>query len=417
MVTVKPIRTEADYDAALARIAELIEHLSPSGGQVEDPDHPSRIELEVLTPMVVVYEEEHHPIGLPDPISAIKFRMDQANLSPRDLAPFIGSRAKVSEVLSGKRAITMSMARALHQHLGIAAEVLLQEPGAILPEEERSLEYSRFPLRAMVKARWIPNVPDLADRAEELITGLIDRAGGRQAAMALYRKNDHRRINAKTDDYALKAWCWQVMAMARERETDIAYVRGTVTPEFLRNVGQLSTSLEEGPRRAQNFLAQHGIGFEYLPHLPRTHLDGAAFRLPDGRAVVGMTLRYDRIDNFWYTLLHELAHISLHLDTCGDDDVFVDDHSLRGMEAGAGGSGDTKEEDADRLAEEALIPREVWDASPVPQNPSPNGVINLAQSLGIHPAIVAGRIRHERGNYRLLSQFVGTGEVRRQFEK
>ena len=129
-----------------------------------------------------------------------------------------------------------------------------------------------------------------------------------------------------------------------------------------------------------------------------------------------MTLRYDRIDNFWYTLLHELAHISLHLDACGDDDVFVDDHSLRGMEAGAGGSGDTKEEDADRLAEEALIPREVWDASPVPQNPSPNGVINLAQSLGIHPAIVAGRIRHERGNYRLLSQFVGTGEVRRQFE-
>ena len=408
MSTIKPIRTDEDLDAALVRIEELFD---------AEPGTPEDDQLEVLTDLVCFYEDKHYPIDPPDPISAIKFRMDQANLTPRDLVPFIGSRAKVSEVLSGKRAITMSMARALHQHLGIAAEVLLQEPGANLPEALPSLEYSRFPIRAMVKAGWIPNEPDLADRAEELITGLIDRAGGREAAMALYRKNDHRRINAKTDEYALKAWCWQVMATVRERETGIAYAPGSVTPEFLRDVGQLSTLLEDGPRRAQDFLAQHGIGFEYLPHLPRTHLDGAAFRLPDGRAVVGMTLRYDRIDNFWYTLLHELAHISLHLDTCGDDDVFVDDHSLRGMEAGAGGSGDTKEEDADRLAEEALIPREVWDASPVPQNPSPNGVINLAQSLGIHPAIVAGRIRHERGNYRLLSQFVGTGEVRRQFEK
>ena len=132
--------------------------------------------------------------------------------------------------------------------------------------------------------------------------------------------------------------------------------------------------------------------------------------------MIGMTLRYDRIDNFWFTLLHELAHVSLHLDGCGDEAAFVDDHSLRSVEAGAGESGDSKERDADQLAGEALIPEEVWEASPVRENPSPNGVINLAQSLGIHPAIIAGRIRRERGNYRLLSQFVGTGEVRRQFE-
>ena len=163
-------------------------------------------------------------------------------------------------------------------------------------------------------------------------------------------------------------------------------------------------------------LVKQGIGFEYLPHLPRTHLDGAAFRLSDGRPVIGMTLRYDRIDNFWFTLLHELAHVSLHLDGCGEEDVFVDDHSLRNVEAGVGDSGDSKEQDADSLAGEALIPGEVWETSSVRDNPSPNGVINLAQNLGIHPAIIAGRIRHECGNYRLLSQFVGVGEVRRQFE-
>ena len=415
MAHVRAIRSEEDYDAALARITELMDALSGPEGQVADVDDPMRAEFDVLTDLVELYEERHYPIGFPDPIAAIEFRMDQANLTPRDLAPFIGSRAKVSEVLSGKRAITMSMARALHQHLGIAAEVLLREPGASLPDTLPGLEYPRFPLRAMVNAGWIAQVPNLLDHAEEIIANLIERAGGRKSAMALYRKNDHRRINAKTDEYALKAWCWQVMATARERESAVSYQRGSVTPEFLSDVAQLSR-WEDGPRRARNLLAERGVGFEYLPHLSRTHLDGAAFRLSDGRPVVGMTLRYDRIDNFWFTLLHELAHVSLHLDGCGDESAFVDDHSLRSVEASAGDSGDSKERDADSLAGEALIPGEVWEASPVREHPSPNGVVNLAQSLGIHPAIIAGRIRHERGNYRLLSQFVGTGEVRRQFK-
>ena len=412
MAQVRAIRSEEDYEDALARISDLMDALSGSDGQVSDEEHPDRIEIEVLTDLVEHYESRSDNWGLPDPVSAIEFRMEQANLSPRDLVSFIGSRAKVSEVLSGKRAITMSMARALHQHLGIPADVLLQEPGATFPDKEPDLEYSRFPLRAMAKAGWIPDIPNLLDCAEETVSNLIERAGGRKFAMALYRKNDHRRINAKTDEYALKAWCWQVMARAREREPSVMYQPGTVTPEFLASVVQLSR-WEDGPRRAREQLAQRGIGFEYLPHLPRTHLDGAAFRVPGNRPVIGLTLRYDRIDNFWYTLMHELAHVGLHLDGCSDEDAFVDDHTLRGVEAGAG---DSKERDADDLAEEALIPKDVWEASQVSDSPSPNGVINLAQSLGIHPAIVAGRVRHKTGNYRLLSQFVGTGEVRRQFE-
>ncbi len=402
---IKPIRTDEDLEAALARIEEIFD---AEAGTPEDD------ELGVLLDLVELYESKTVDIGYPDPISAIEFRMDQANLTPRDLVPFIGSRAKVSEVLSGKRAITMSMARALHRHLGIPADVLLQEPGDTLPETPAGIEWARFPLKAMAKAGWIPNMPDLAGRAEELMTALIGRAGGWEAAMALYRKNDDRRINAKTDEYALKAWCWQVMATARERASMVEYRPGVITPEFLRDVAQLS-AFEEGPRRARDFLAQRSIGFEVVRHLPRTHLDGAAFRLPGGRPLVGLTLRYDRIDNFWFTLLHELAHVGLHLEGCSDEAAFVDDHNLRGIEARAGNSGDSKERDADLLAGEALIPEDVWDVSPVRENPTPNGVINLAQSLGVHPAIIAGRVRHERGNYRLLSQFVGTGEVRRQF--
>ena len=358
MAQVRAIRSEEDYDTALARITELMDALAGPEGPVEDVDDPFRVELDVLTDLVELYEERQHPIGYPDPISAIKFRMDQANLAPRDLAPFIGSRAKVSEVLSGKRAITMSMARALHQHLGIPADVLLQEPGASLPDALPDLEFSRFPLRAMAKAGWIPCIQDLKDQAEELVTDLMDRAGGRVfAAAPLYRKNDSRRVNAKTDDYALRAWCWQVMAQARETGSVAEYRSDAISPPLLREVARMSV-LEDGPVQAREFLTQNGIGLEFVNHLPRTHLDGAALRLVDGRPVIGLTLRYDRIDYFWFTLLHEMGHVGLHLGDCSGETGFVDDHSLRGVESGGS---DTTEQEADQLAQDALIPPEIWD--------------------------------------------------------
>ena len=132
MTQVRAVRSVEDYDAALARITELMDALSGPEGQMEEINDPNRVALDVLTDLVELYEERHHPIGFPDPISAIMFRMDQANLTPRDLVPFIGSRAKVSEVLSGKRAITMSIARALHQHLGIPADVPFAGTGSQL---------------------------------------------------------------------------------------------------------------------------------------------------------------------------------------------------------------------------------------------------------------------------------------------
>ena len=114
------IRTEEEYEAALARIDEIFH---------AEAGTPEGEELDELADLVESYQDKHYPIGLPDPISAIEFRMDQANLSQKDLIPYIGSSAKVSEVLSGKCDLTISMARALHEHLGIPADVLLQRPG------------------------------------------------------------------------------------------------------------------------------------------------------------------------------------------------------------------------------------------------------------------------------------------------
>ncbi|MCY4096299.1 MAG: transcriptional regulator [Gammaproteobacteria bacterium] len=400
--TIKPIRTETDYESSLVRIEELMEAV---------PGTDEFDELDVLTDLVEHYESKHYPIGHPSPVAAIKFRMDQGNLSPRDLIPFIGSRAKVSEVLSGKRSLTMPMARALHEHLGIPAEVLLQKADVAFDDTHVNLEWSKFPLKAMVKRGWIPDMSNLSDHAEEIIRDLINRAGGVDVAIsALYRKNDHVRANAKMDPYALRAWCWQVLSEANENQPEASYERGTVTLDFLKAVARLSR-FETGPKQAKELLEEHGIAFVIAQHLAKTYLDGAALRLGDGRPVIGLTLRYDRIDNFWFCLLHELAHVGCHLDN-DKGSAFVDDMSLRKAE---GEREDPREKEADDWAAEALISQEAWNSSDVKDHPTSMAVMNLASELEIHPAIVAGQVRYKQQNYRLLSQFVGTGEIRRSF--
>jgi len=115
---IKPIRTEKDYHNALKRI-EILWDAKPKSTEYD--------ELEVLATLVEAYEEKRHPIDPPDPIEAIRFRMEQLGLSRKDLEPYIGSRGRVSEVLGRKRGISLAMIRKLHRGLGIPAEVLLAE--------------------------------------------------------------------------------------------------------------------------------------------------------------------------------------------------------------------------------------------------------------------------------------------------
>ena len=338
-----------------------------------------------------------------DPVEAIKHYMEQKGFTQRDLVPMIGSRSKVSEVLSGTRMITMPMARALHRHLEIPAEILLQEPVVHITDQNDEPDWRRFPLRQMANRGWIESSGKLKENAEELVKDLMHRAGGSQHVTALYRKNDQNRSNAKTDPYALSAWCWQVLAQANEQDWEAPYLPPDNPHELMRDVAELSPPAD-GPLQAVQFLRDRGIAVEIVPHLPRTHLDGAAMKAKDGRPVIGLTLRYDRIDNFWWVLMHELAHATFHLD---DTPAFIDDLRLDGT--------DETEKEADQLAQDALIPRVAWEASGLTERLSPMAVIGLAQQLGIHPAIVAGRARHAQGEYRRLSQFVGTGEVNHLF--
>lgn len=114
---VKPIRSAKDYEAALAEVERLW------GAKAGTPRGDR---LDVLATLIDAYEAEHFPMDPPDPVEAIKFRMEQQGLTRRDLEPIIGTRTRVAEILNGKRGLSIAMIRRLHQQLGISADVLIR---------------------------------------------------------------------------------------------------------------------------------------------------------------------------------------------------------------------------------------------------------------------------------------------------
>lgn len=137
-MNIKPIKTEREYKAALEEIKRLFD---------ADPGTPSGDRLEVLVTLVEAYEEIHYPIPLPDPIEAISYYMESRSLTRADLEKYIGSRARVSEILNRKRSLTLSMIQRLHKGLGIPAEVLVQ-PYKLAATNSKSSPRQRIPVAA-----------------------------------------------------------------------------------------------------------------------------------------------------------------------------------------------------------------------------------------------------------------------------
>lgn len=120
MMDIRPIRTEADYRAALAEVAPMFD-------REPEPGTPEGDRFDVLVTLIEAHERQHFPVAAPDPIEAIRFSMEQRGLTPADLQPMIGRRNRVYEVLNRKRPLTMAMVRRLHAQLGIPAESLIGE--------------------------------------------------------------------------------------------------------------------------------------------------------------------------------------------------------------------------------------------------------------------------------------------------
>lgn len=393
-MNVRPIRTEADYEAALARIDALFG---------ANPDTPEGEELDVLLVLVEHYEAQHHAMPQASPIDIIRWYMDDRGLTQADLAKLVGSRSRASEILAGKRALTLPMIRALHGQWRIPPQLLLAENGPV-PEDGADIAWADYPLKELAK-RGLAAGYNPKTQQEEIVRHVHQLAQLPLTAhpLACYRQGV-RRIG-KDDCYALHSWvlCARIHALSAPVAGNFSH--HLFSHESLRTLARLSV-FPDGPLKAREYLAQKGIRLIVETHLPKTYLDGAVFWLRPAEPVIALTLRHDRLDNFWFTLLHEASHLVLgHLDVA-ETGCIIDNLDLASVDA--------KELTADALALETAIPKAVWDASPV-KNASRKAVAELAARLEIHPAIVAGRIRYEKRNYKLLAREVGFGEVRRLF--
>lgn len=396
MMKPKVIKNDTDHEAALAHLQTLMG---------ATPGSPEEEELELFSILIEKYEEERFPIDLPDPVEAIKFRMEQQGISRKDLEQYIGSQSKVSEILNRKKPLSLAMIRALHTGLGIPAEILLEKSGSVLNETPYNLH--DFPFAAMYNRGYFKSfngtLQDAKQYAEELLEQLFSVFGESKTQRVLCRNS-----NKELDENALAAWQARVLDLASENELP-PYVQEKYTLDFIRDIVKTST-FSTGPTLAQELLEKRGIPLVILPHLPQTYLDGACFKAPSGRPVVGMTLRHNRLDNFWFTLVHELAHIYLHLGNNGV--AFFDD-----TEHGTHNSCNPQEKEANNLASDLLIPNDVWDLvkDDLLVTNREARIMAFADQLGISPAIVAGRIRWESTDYTRFAPLVGNKTVKKLF--
>jgi HTH-type transcriptional regulator/antitoxin HigA len=315
------IKTEEQYRQALAAVEQLASEDPPA-------DSPAGARLELLAKLVEDYEKTRYPFAQPDPVDAIVFRMEQQGLRQKDLAEMLGGKNRASEVLARKRPLTLPMIRALSEALEIPPALLIREPSAPYDAAGRS---AAAPSDRAVVADWLTRV--------------------RKRAAA---------------DAALRG----------------RFRAGDLNEDLIRYVVRLSW-MDKGPRLAMEFLAERGIAVVIEPAPPRSRIDGAALLGRSGAPVIALTLRQDRLDQFWSTLVHELVHAWKHLGSEHDQAIVDEDIETFGE--------DGIEREAHDLTAELLIPHAVWARSAAAQDPNEETIRALAAELQISPAIVAGR--------------------------
>lgn len=395
----KIIKTEEQYLEYFNEVHSLIIS-SPKLG-TEESDR-----LELLSMLIEDYEKQKYPVEAPDPIDAILFRMTEKGLKQTDLVPYFGTRSRVSEVLARKRPLTVPMIRALAVGLGISADTLvgLDEVGS--SQNKANVDWTKFPVKEMVARGWIDSITSKAKKTvEEIVQGFISDMGLQESG-ASFRRTLSGDSPTPTTTYALYAWLARVIQRTREIKSQLPeFDKTKIGDALIKEIVQLSR-FEEGPRMAIELLKNHGIAVIIEPQLKGTMLDGAALKEVDGTPIIALTLRYDRVDNFWFTLVHELVHVWKHIDDTNE--AILDDLEHA--------STDKRESEANRIARDAFIPRSIWKRTDAYLKPSRETIVELAKELKIHPAIVAGRLRKEAGNYNQFTDLIGQGMVRAQLE-
>jgi HTH-type transcriptional regulator/antitoxin HigA len=343
------------------------------------------------------------------PSILIRARIAQG-LSQRELAELVGVKEQQIQRYESDEYASASLRRLLE--IAEALKLSITEVAELKPKSStaeavitREIDWSLFPVKEMYRRHWFEgfsgSLTAALEQADTLVSDFVKNERPRPS-VALYRKRV--RAGSSVDGYALLAWECRILSLAARAKLRRSYQDGSIDTQWIAELARQSGKTD-GPLCAKKQLEEAGIALVVEPHLVSTHLDGAAL-LHDEGPVIGMTLRYDRLDDFWFVLFHELFHVVKHLRKGRVQGIF-DDLDISDI--------DGVEHETDSLAGEALIPSEEWNRALARYVRSSESVVALASELRISPAIVAGRIRHEAGNYTILNDLVGQGEVRKHF--
>lgn len=328
-------------------------------------------------------------------------------MSQKDLGTFLGIAEQQVQRYEAERYRSASLERL--SEVAAALDISVRESAQLRtspPAEGPASSVSAYPVTEMFKRGYFDDFSGTASEArkaaETLVPAFFREAAYAWKPMALHRRSFRSRSNPQFA--ALAAWEARVCILAERHKPVSAFDPGVVTSGWLEGLVRLSPH-DDGVSRARRYLFDAGVALVIEPHLPGTLLDGAALRSSSNIAIAALTLRYDRLDNFWFTLLHEIGHLALHVRADGYQAIFDDTDAQDPSPV---------EEEADRFAQEALIPDSRWRLCVSRFTRTEKAVATDAARLGLHPAIIAGRIRREANDYTLLRGLVGTGEVRRQ---
>lgn len=327
------------------------------------------------------------------------------NWKHKDLARKLGLQEQAIQRWESERyrsinlANYMKVARALS--LNLSAQFLSPKIARWLPPFDLNPVEAQKVLKHARKHGWLDE-PDSDENGIKRLIRYVSEHVGRYGTPSLLRTG----INVKdhSEDWVLLSWKAQITRCAERIIDSERLIYRPLNLSWLKQLAKLSQSAN-GPVQAQGLLKEHGIVLVIERNIPGMEVDGAAF-LVENIPVIGLTLRRNTLDNFWFTLMHEVAHVILHYRT-GLASGFFDDVEIVEI--------DEFEKEANEFASELLLPDEVWSRSParIAKNSLP--IENLAKQLSIAPAIIYGRIRFERKNYTIFSDKIGQGAVRKLF--
>lgn len=339
------------------------------------------------------------------PGQLIRGLLETRGWTHRVLALVLGmEETAVGRILADKRSVDANLAVSLEEVFGVSAEKFLGLQKSYdlamarlvaTPDPKRAMRAHLFgdiPIAAMIKRGWL-EATSLRD--PQLEGALIKFFGVNRVEDIETLPHAAKKTQTNVPPTAPQlAWLYRVRHIATEM------IVGRYSPQAVRKaIGNLKSLLAapEEVRNVPRILAECGIRFAIVESLPSAKIDGVCFWLDENSPVIGMTIRYDRIDNFWFVLRHELEHV---LCRHGLTSAMLDTE-MEGKNAGTGSDIQEEERIANEAASDFCVPNKMMDAFIARKAPLfyERDIIGFSRTINVHPGLIAGQIRHRTGKY------------------